>query len=105
MGDIFIYPSFYWVIRTDIFGLGLALSTFFFLKYKLKSLPLIAVVGCLGLAAMFYVPQVKSKMYYRPDEVTITDFLTGNVDEDNINTSGRKKGGKTYKNGSLMTIN
>lgn len=88
----FIYPSFYWVIRTDIFGLGLALSTFFFLKYKLKSLPLIAAVGCLGLAAMFYVPQVKSKMYYRPDEVTITDFLTGNVEEDNINTSGRKKG-------------
>lgn len=88
----FILPSFYWVIRTDIFGIGLALSTFFFLKYKFKALPLIAAVGCLGLAAMFYVPQVKAKMYYRPDEVTITDFLTGNVDENNINTSGRKKG-------------
>lgn len=88
----FIYPAFHYVIRTDIFGLGLALSTFMFLKYKIKSLPLIFAVGCLGLAAMFYVPQVKSKMYYRPDEVTLEDFLTGNVDENNINTSGRKKG-------------
>lgn len=74
------------------FGLQLELSAFFFIKYKIKSLPLILAVGCLGLAAMFYVPSVKAKMYYRPDEVTLQDFLTGNVDENNINTSGRKKG-------------
>lgn len=89
---VFMLPCIMWVIRTDIFGTGLALSTFFFIKYKFKSLPLILAVGCLGIAALFYIPSVKSKMYYRPDEVTLTDFLTNNVDENNINTSGRKKG-------------
>lgn len=28
-------------------------------------------------------------MYFKPDQVTLTDFLTGNVEENNINTSGR----------------
>lgn len=89
---LFISTGIIFVLRTDIFGMGAALAIFFFIKYRLKSIPLVLFVGCLGLAAMFYIPKVKSKMYYRPEEVTITDFLTGNVDENNINTSGRKKG-------------
>lgn len=88
----FCLPALIWVFRTDIFGSSVALATFFFLKYRLKSLPLVIGMAGLALCALFYIPAVKEKMYFRPDEVTMTDFLTGNVDENNINTSGRKQG-------------
>lgn len=87
----FILPCVLWVFRTNIFGTSIALSTFFFIKYKLKSLPLILLMACVAVCAIFYIPSVKKKMYFRPDEVSITDFLTGNVEEDNLNTSGRNE--------------
>lgn len=86
----FILPPFLWVFRTNIFETFVALAAFFFIKYRFKSLPLIIISGILGLCSMFYIPAVKQKMYFRPDEVTLQDFLTNNVDEDNINTNGRK---------------
>ena len=86
----FILPSLLWVFRTDIFGTSIALATFFFLKYRLKSIPLVILMGCLAICSIFYIPSIKKKMYFRPDEVTIVDFLTGNVEENNLNTSGRK---------------
>ena len=30
-------------------------------------------------------------MYFRPNEVTFVDFITNNVDETNLNTSGRNE--------------
>lgn len=89
--SFFMLPCIIWVFRTNIFELSIALSAFFFIKYRLKSLPLIFGLAILALCALFYIPSVKSKMYFRPDEVTMTDFLTGNVDENNINTSGRNE--------------
>lgn len=88
----FCLPCVLWVFRTDIMGTMIALSAFFVIKYRLKSLPILVVLACLSVASIFCIPSVKEKMYFRPDEVTVTDFLTGNVDENNINTSGRAKG-------------
>lgn len=85
----FSLPCFLWVFRTDIMGLVAALSAFALIKYRLKAAPIIMLLGVLSVAALFYIPSLKSKMYYHPEEVTLTDFLSGNVDEDNINTSGR----------------
>ena len=87
---LFALPCFVWVFRTDIMGLAIALSAFFFVKYRLKAAPIIALIAILSVCSIFYIPAIKNKMYFRPDEVTLTDFLTGNVDENNINTSGRK---------------
>lgn len=87
---VFLLPCIIWVHRTNIFENVIALSAFFFIKYRVKSIPLIAGMACLAIAALFYIPSVKAKMYFRPDEVTLEDFLTNNVDENNINTSGRK---------------
>lgn len=87
---LFILPSLIWVHRTNIFENVIALSALFFIKYRIKSLPLIFGMACLAVASLFYIPSVKAKMYFRPDEVTLNDFLTNNVDESNINTSGRK---------------
>lgn len=88
----FCLPCVLWVFRTDIMGTMIALSAFFVIKYRLKSLPILVVLACLSVASIFCIPSVKEKMYFRPDEVTVMDFLTNNVDENNINTSGRKKG-------------
>ena len=88
---IFALPAFIWVFRTDIFGLGVGLSAFFFVKYRLKALPIIAAIGILGICSIFYIPAVKAKMYFRPNEVTFVDFITNNVDETNLNTSGRNE--------------
>lgn len=87
----FILPCLLWVFRTNIFETSVALAAFFFIKYRIKSLPLIVGMAALALCALFYIPAVKSKMYFRPEEVTMTDFLTGNVDENNVNTSGRNE--------------
>lgn len=86
----FSVPCVFKVFRTDIMGTMLALCAFFTIKYRVKAIPIIIVLACLSVASIFCIPSVKSKMYYNPDAVTITDFLTGNVDENNINTSGRK---------------
>ena len=83
-------PCFFFVYRTDIFGTAIALSTFFLVKYRIKALPIVAIIGLLGLCSMFYIPAVKNKMFLDPEKVTITDYLTGNIDEDNIRTNMRK---------------
>lgn len=87
---LFLLPCFYFVLRTDILGTMIALSSFVLIKYKVKAIPVILLLGILSIAALFYIPSIKSKMYFHPDEVSLNDFLTGNVDENNINTSGRK---------------
>lgn len=89
---IFCLPCIAWVIRTDIMGTIIALSAFFIIKYRFKAMPIIAILAGLSLASIFYIPSVKEKMFYNPNSVTIEDFLSNNIDEDNINTSGRKKG-------------
>lgn len=86
---IFSLPCFIWVFRTDIMGLFVALSAFALIKYRLKAVPVVLLLGVLSVASLFYIPSIKAKMYYNPDEVSLSDFLTGNVDETNINTSGR----------------
>lgn len=86
---IFSLPCFIWVFRTDIMGLVVALSAFSLIKYRLKAVPIVILLGVLSVAALFYIPSIKAKMYINPDAVSLNDFLTGNVDENNINTSGR----------------
>lgn len=86
---VFSLPCFLWSFRTGILGLTAAFAAFFFVKYRLKSVPIIAAIGFLAVCSIFYIPRIKQKMYFNPDKVTLTDFLTGNVEESNINTSGR----------------
>lgn len=87
----FCLPCIILVFRTDIFGTVVALATFFILKYRAKGLPIAAALGILGLCSMFYIPAVKNKMFFKPDEVTMIDYVTGNYDEDNVRTNGRKQ--------------
>lgn len=86
----FALPCVLQVYRTDILGTGVALAAFCLIKFKLKSIPFIIVTILLGLSAIFYIPQVKEKMFLDPDKVEMEDYLNGNIDEDNIQTNYRK---------------
>lgn len=89
-GILLCLPSIIWVFRTDIFGTAIAISMFFFLKYKFKAFPVIAAIGFVGLVIMFQLPHVKQKMFWHPDQVTMTDYLTGNIDENQVRDNMRK---------------
>lgn len=88
---IFALPSFLWAFRTGILGLAIGLAAFFFVKFRLKAIPYIFILAILALCSVFYIPKIKQKMFFNPDKVTMVDYLTGNVDETNINTSGRNE--------------
>lgn len=85
---LFLAPCLLWVFRTSILGSVVALMAFSFIKYKLKSLPVILGVFILGVIAVFTIPSVRQKMFFN-DNVTITDFMEGNIEEENINTNSR----------------
>lgn len=79
------------VFRTDIFGTAIALAAFFLIKYKLKALPIILLIGILGICSIFYIPAVKEKMFVDPDKANMTEFIqNGGINDDNINTNYRK---------------
>lgn len=78
------------VFRTNILGTATAISMFSIIKYKLKALPIVFAIGILGLCIMFYIPTVKNKMFINPDAVEISDYLSGDIDETNIETNYRK---------------
>ena len=85
---LFLAPCLLWVFRTSIMGSAIALMAFFFIKYKIRSLPIILGVIVLGIVSVFCIPAVRQKMFY-DDNVTVTDFMEGNIDEENINTNAR----------------
>lgn len=85
---LFLLPCVLWVFRTSIMGSLIALMAFFFIKLRVKALPIIAGIFVLGIVAVFTIPALKEKMFY-DDSVTIEDFKEGKISEDNINTNTR----------------
>lgn len=85
---LFIMPCVIWVLRTSIMGTVVGLMVFSLFRYKIKALPVLALIGMLGIACVFYVPAVKEKMFFDKN-VTLTMFMNGQIEEEVINTSGR----------------
>lgn len=83
-------PAIISVYRTDLLGIGVALSAFFIIKYRVKALPYVAIIGFLGLCSMFYIPAVKNKMF-RGADFTMEQFINGEVEisEKNIQMNSR----------------
>ena len=86
---LFVLPCIFWVFRTSIMGTTLALATFMFFKYRLKSLPVILGVGIMFLIAVFYIPTVREKMFFDDSNVNINQMRSGQISLDNINSNGR----------------
>ena len=81
---------FIWVFRTNIMELMIGIACFYFIKNHVKSLPVIILIGVMSVSSIFLIPAVKQKMFLHPENVTFQKYLAGEVDEDDVNTSGRK---------------
>lgn len=85
---LFLVPCFIAVLRTSIMGSGVAIMAFSLIKYKVKSVPYIVAVLLVGAVSVFYVEPIKEKMFHDTN-VTLQDYLDGNIDENNFNTNMR----------------
>lgn len=86
---LFMLPCILWVFRTSIMGTTLALMTFFFFKYKLKSLPVIAGIMLVAVVAVFTIPSLKEKMFKDSKNVSIEQFQQGELSKDDIESNAR----------------
>lgn len=86
---LFMLPCVLWVFRTSIMGTIIAISTFFFFKYKFKSLPIIFGIFILSVIAVFTIPSLREKMFKKNADVSIEQFQEGEVTTDNINSNAR----------------
>ena len=86
---LFMLPCILWVFRTSIMGTTLALMTFFFFKYKLKSLPVIAGIMLIAVVAVFTIPSLKEKMFKDSKNVSIEQFQQGEISKDDIESNAR----------------
>lgn len=89
LGILFMLPCILWVFRTSIMGTTLALMTFFFFKYKLKSLPVIFSVFVLFIVAVFTIPSIREKMFYDDKGKSIEQLNSGQISMDDIDSNGR----------------
>ena len=85
---IFLLPCVIWVFRTSMLGNFVALSVFSIFRYKLKALPVLALIAAMGVGAVFFIPSVREKMF-KSDDVTMADFQSGRVSMDDVNSNAR----------------
>lgn len=85
---LFILPCFIWVFRTSIMGSLVAIMAFYFIKYRMRSLPIIAGVMIAGVMAVFFIPSLHQKMF-KDSSTNIDQFKSGSVSMDDVNTNAR----------------
>ena len=85
---IFILPCFLWVFRTSIMGSMIAIMGFFFIKYRLRSMPIILGILIAGVIAVFTIPSLRQKMFF-DDSKSIEEFQGGQISMDDVNTNAR----------------
>lgn len=85
---LFILPCFIWVFRTSIMGSLVAIMAFYFIKYRVRSLPIIAGILIAGVMAVFFIPSLHQKMF-KDSSTNIDQFKSGSVSMDDVNTNAR----------------
>ena len=88
---LFLLPCFIWVFRTSIMGSGIAIMAFSIIRWKLKSVPVIAGVLVAGVIAVFTIPSLRDKMFKDGTQnATIENFQDGGITMDNVETNARE---------------
>lgn len=88
---LFLLPCFLWVFRTSIMGSGIAIMAFAIIRWRMKSIPVIAAILIVGVIAIFTIPSLKHKMFKRDTQnVTIENFQEGGLSMDNVETNARE---------------
>jgi len=88
---LFLLPCFIWVLRTSIMGSLVAISAFFFIKYRVRSLPIIFIIFVAGVVAVFSIPSLRNKMFkIEYQHLTIEQFQEGKVTMEKVETNARE---------------
>jgi len=104
---LFLLPCFLWVFRTSIMGSGVAIMAFAFIRWRTRSLPVIAGVLIAGVIAVFSIPSLRDKMFKDgTTNATVEGFQQGKISMDNVETNARDAmwkflEGKFYRNNEL----
>ena len=85
---LFTLPCIIWIFRTSIMGTVFALMVFAFFRYKLKSIPVIFLIFVLGISSVFFIPDIKEKMF-KTENLTVQDFIDGKISKDDIDSNAR----------------
>lgn len=85
---LFLLPCFLWVFRTSIMGSLVAIMGFYFIMYRVKSLPIIAGVLIAGVVAVFTIPSLHDKMF-KDSSTSLEQFQEGKVNMDKVETNAR----------------
>ena len=88
---LFLLLCFIFVYRTSIMGSLVAISAFFFIKYRIRSLPIIFIIFFIGVVAVFTIPSLHNKMFKEGSRnMTIEQFQDGKVTMKNVETNARE---------------
>ena len=85
---LFLLPCFVLLLRTSILGSVAAIVAFSFIRWKLKSLPVILGVVILGVISVFAIPSLRNKMFF-DNKTSIEEFRAGKIDMSDVNTNYR----------------
>ena len=69
-------------------GSLVAIMAFYFIKYRVRSLPIIAGILIAGVMAVFFIPSLHQKMF-KDSSTNIDQFKSGSVSMDDVNTNAR----------------
>ena len=73
--------------RTGLLATSGAVSTFLLYRSKLRALPVIITIFCLGIFTILYVPSFRDSTFYDPKDATIENLAE--IDETEFDSSGR----------------
>jgi len=78
-------------VRTGLGGMALVTFVYLLFRYKVKSIPYLAVLVGISIATVLFVPEVNQKFFgEKSGKVTANEIITDNaMSLDNIQTSGR----------------
>lgn len=86
----FLLPCFIAVYRTSIMGSIVALAAFFFIKYNIRSIPIIFGLFIAGIIAVFAIPSLHKKMFKKDTNITIEQFEEGKITMEHVETNARE---------------
>ncbi len=87
---LFILPAVLMTNRTGMLAISITIAVFSLIKYKLKSVPYVAVAASIFIGVLLYVPEFREKMFYKKGMTTeeIIENRDALTSED-IDSSGR----------------
>ncbi len=75
--------------RTGLLATAAAISGYAVLRYRALALPALGGLLLLGAAAFLFIPGLRGETFYDAEGVTFRSLLQGDVEVENINSTGR----------------